>query len=67
MTQTVSQTGSGSTAPVNPRLLELLGSGEFDWDNPRHREAYLRAWVKGEVKAAEDQAPDDRRPAYRGA
>ena len=57
MTQTVSQTGSGSTAPVNPRLLELLGSGEFDWDNPRHREAYLRAWVKGELPG---KTEDDR-------
>ena len=49
MTQTVSQTGSGSTAPVNPKLLELLEHGELDWDNPRHREAYLRAWVNGAV------------------
>jgi len=30
---------------MHPKLLELLESGEFDWDNPRHREAYLRAWV----------------------
>jgi ATP-dependent helicase YprA (DUF1998 family) len=35
---------------VNPRLLDLLESGKLDWDNPRHREAYLRAWVKGDVK-----------------
>ena len=45
MTQTVSQTGSGNTAPVNPRLLELLESGDLDWDNPRHREAYLKYWL----------------------
>ena len=34
---------------VNPRLLDLLERGELDWDNPRHREAYLRAWVNGDL------------------
>ena len=46
MTQTVSLTGSGNAPPVNPGLLELLESGQFDWDNPRHREAYLKAWIR---------------------
>ena len=57
MTQTVSRTDSGSTS-CNPRLLDLIESGELDWDNLRHREAYLRAWVKGEVsgKTTEDEA-----------
>ena len=31
---------------LNPTLLALLEGGELDWDNPAHREAYLRAWVK---------------------
>ena len=35
---------------MNPRLLELLERDELDWDNPVHREAYLKAWVNGEVK-----------------
>ena len=30
------------------RLRELIESGEFDWDDPDHRVAYLKAWVKGE-------------------
>jgi len=30
------------------RLRELIESGEFDWENPAHRVAYLKAWVKGE-------------------
>ncbi len=30
------------------RLRELLESGEFDWDDPGHRTAYLKAWVRGE-------------------
>ena len=30
------------------RLRELIRSGEFDWDNPGHRTAFLKAWVKGE-------------------
>lgn len=32
---------------MNPVLAELIESGEFDWDDLRHREAYLRAWVNG--------------------
>jgi len=55
VTQTVSQTSTGSTfSPVNPRLLELLQSGEFDWDNLRHREAYLRAWVNRPLAQKEE-------------
>jgi hypothetical protein len=34
---------------VNPKLAALIASGEFDWDNLQHREAYLRAWVKGDA------------------
>ena len=35
---------------VSQRLLDLLERDELDWDNPGHREAYLKAWVNGEVK-----------------
>jgi len=49
VTQAMSRSGTGST-PLNPRLARLLRDGELDWDNPRHREAYLKAWVKGDVK-----------------
>ena len=62
MTQTGSRTDTGSTQPANRRLLELIERGELDWDNLRHREAYLRAWVKGELPArGEGKAPDDGR------
>ena len=40
----------GDHPAVNPKLLELLERDELDWDNPVHREAYLKAWVNGEVK-----------------
>ena len=50
MTQTVSRTDTGSTPPAHPRLLELLERNELDWDNPRHREMYLRAWLNGSVE-----------------
>lgn len=43
MTQTVSGTPGAPAAPA--RLLELLERGELDWDDLRHREAYLKAWV----------------------
>ena len=60
MTETASRWKSGNTA-LNPKLLALLERGDLDWDNPRHREAYLRAWVKG---AAPEPAgdPQDTRP-----
>ena len=53
MTQTVSRTDSGSTS-CNPRLLDLIESGELDWDNLRHREAYLRAWVNRPLAQKEE-------------
>jgi hypothetical protein len=54
VTQTVSRTASGNTpSPVHPKLLQLLERGEFDWDDPRHREAYLRAWVNAPRKQEE--------------
>ena len=31
------------------RLLDLLRSGELDWDDERHRAAFLRAWVNGDL------------------
>jgi hypothetical protein len=31
-----------------PRLLSLLASGEFDWDDLRHRQVFLRNWVEGD-------------------
>jgi len=57
VTQTVSQTATGNTQSPPPRLLELLESGGLDWDDPRHREAYLRAWVSGSAprKAEENE------------
>ncbi len=39
----------GGDPAVNPKLAELLERDELDWDNEKHREAYLRAWVNGEV------------------
>ena len=55
MTQTVSRTATGSTCQLHPVLLGLLESGQLDWDNPGHREAYLRAWAAGALpRKAED-------------
>ena len=54
MTQTASRTVSGSISQVHPRLAELLERGELDWDNPRHREAYLRAWLNAPRKQEEE-------------
>ena len=44
MTQTTSRWKSGS-AFLNPRLRKLLEEGGLDWDDPRHREAYLKYWL----------------------
>lgn len=43
---------------VNQRLLDLLERDELDWDNPRHREAYLKAWVNGSVPPPTRAEPD---------
>ena len=45
--------------PSTPGSLELLESGELDWDNPRHREAYLRAWVNGTAPPPPKQEEPD--------
>jgi len=34
---------------VHPKLLELLEKDELDWENLRHREMYLKAWVAGRI------------------
>lgn len=62
MTGTAFRTASGNTGQAaSPALLSLLDSGELDWDNPRHREAYLRAWANGELPAREsEESADDR-------
>ncbi len=53
MTQTGSRISSVNIA-LNPRLLELVEKGELDMNDPRHREAYLKAWVKAPRKQEED-------------
>jgi len=34
---------------IHPVLLELLEQDRLDWDDSRHREMYLKAWVTGRV------------------
>ena len=43
---------------MNPRLAELLENGELNWDDPRHRETYLKYWLNRPVRQEED--PVDR-------
>ena len=40
---------------TNKRLQHLLDTGELDWDDPRHREIYLREWVNKDGKAFVDE------------
>ena len=49
---------------MNPRLAALLESGELDWDNLKHREAYLRAFTAGAFSAHPPPVP--RGPVVRG-
>ena len=42
------------------RLRELIESGEFDWENPGHRAAYLKAWVRGEFSRNREVFPGAR-------
>jgi len=45
---------------VSERLRELIDSGEFDWDDPAHRAAYLKAWARGEFSRHREVLPDGR-------
>ncbi len=44
----------------NPKLEKLLDEDELDWDNPSHREAYLKAWLTMPREQEEDPDEDDR-------
>ena len=44
----------GYLEAVNPRLAELLESGQFDWDDERHRAAWLKAWINAPRKQEEE-------------
>ena len=59
MTQTTSRLNSGSGF-LNPKLRELLEKNELDWDNPRHREMYLKYWLSQPLVQEEDRPLDDR-------
>jgi len=40
---------------ANPKLQHLLDTDELDWDDPRHRELYLREWVNKDGHAFLDE------------
>jgi hypothetical protein len=44
---------------LNPKLQELLDKDELDWDNPRHRAAYVKEWLKAPRKHQEEEFADD--------
>ncbi len=59
MTQTTSRLNSGNTI-LHPRLQKLLDQDELDWDNPRHREMYLKYWLSQPLAQEESRPLDDR-------
>lgn len=42
----------------NPRLKQLLEDDDLDWDNPHHREMYLKEWVKAPRETEESPADE---------
>ena len=40
---------------TNRRLQHLIDTDELDWDDPRHREMYLREWVNKDGHAFLDE------------
>jgi hypothetical protein len=54
---------------VRDKLQQLIETGQLDWDNERHREAYLKMWVKGEIKTrgVSEEEDGQSRPAYHRA
>lgn len=47
---------------VNPKLRNLLDRDELDWDDPRHREMYLREWVNKGGRAFIDDEEEELLP-----
>lgn len=47
-------------ADLDPRLRELLDRDELNWDDPRHRGALLKAWLKTPRKHQEEDDDDCR-------
>lgn len=45
---------------MNPKLRDLLEKDELDWDDPRHREMYLKYWLSQPLIQEEDRSLDDR-------
>ena len=50
---------------ASSKLLKLLESGEFDWDNIGHRQAFLKEWANGdsELHSMGWLTPDGEGPA----
>ena len=42
---------------LSPRLADLLETGQFDPEDPRHREAFLRAFAAGAFSPQPPQVP----------
>ena len=43
---------------MNPRLQQLLEKDELDWDDPRHREAYLKYWLSQPLEQEKEDSLD---------
>jgi hypothetical protein len=59
VTQRENPSDSGNITS-NPRLRRLLEDDDLDWENPHHREMYLKEWVKT-PRAQEEEEPEDDR------
>jgi len=44
---------------LHPRLRQLLEKGEFDWDDRRHRAAFLEYWIR-QPQAREEEPVESR-------
>ena len=49
---------------VNRKLRELVENDELDMEDPRQRDAYLRAWVAKGRQAFEDDEENGDQPSY---
>ena len=59
MTKQEDPSSSGNITS-NPRLKRLLEDDDLDWENPHHRNMYLKEWVKApRVQEDEEESLDD--------
>jgi hypothetical protein len=47
---------------ASEKLIRLLRTGEFDWENVYHRQAFMKAWLNGDEELRKMLTGDEKLP-----